>query len=227
MMAGETAFAEVGVAVLPGVVSSDLIPALCAVPEMASVGRPGARAFVVSESIQSLIGIDGSLTLLARKLVGPAARPVRVLCFDKTPETNWAVPWHQDRTIAVAGRVDVPGFGPWSFKQGTHHVEPPVGLLTAMVALRLHLDDCGSDNGPLMALSESWKLGRVAAGTIKAMAAAADNVMQMRVGAGGVVAMRGLTIHASAKASRPGHRRVIHVDYATHDLPAGLSWAMT
>ena len=45
-------------------------------------------------------------------------RPVRVLYFDKNPDANWAVPWHQDRTIAVAQRIDVPGYDMWSVKAG-------------------------------------------------------------------------------------------------------------
>jgi hypothetical protein len=41
-------------------------------------------------------------------------RPVRSIYFDKTPETNWMVAWHQDLTLSVRDRIDVAGFGPWS-----------------------------------------------------------------------------------------------------------------
>ncbi len=46
-------------------------------------------------------------------------------------------------------RHDVPGFGPWSVKEGVPHTEPPVALLEAMFTLRFHVDDCGLPNGPL------------------------------------------------------------------------------
>ena len=36
----------------------------------------------------------------------------RAILFDKTPDSNWKVPWHQDVAIAVAARHDEPGFGP-------------------------------------------------------------------------------------------------------------------
>jgi hypothetical protein len=49
---------------------------------------------------------------LVRPVLGPGAFAVRGLLFDKTPEANWGVPWHQDLTIAVKKRVEVPGFGP-------------------------------------------------------------------------------------------------------------------
>jgi hypothetical protein len=41
---------------------------------------------------------------------------------------------------------------------------------------------------------------------------------------GGVVTMCPLLLHASAKSATPGHRRVIHVEYACDDLPEGLEW---
>jgi hypothetical protein len=42
-----------------------------------------------------------------------------------------------------------------------------------------------------------------------------------------VVAMRGLTIHASERALRPSNRRVVHVDFSSASLPNGLEWALT
>ena len=42
--------------------------------------------------------------------------------------------------------------------------------------------------------------------------------------AGGIVAMCPLTLHASAAAEIPGHRRVIHIEFANEELPDGLDW---
>ena len=36
--------------------------------------------------------------------------------------------------------------------------------------------------------------------------------------------MRPLVLHASAAAQSPSHRRVIHIEYASEDLPNGLQW---
>jgi hypothetical protein len=36
--------------------------------------------------------------------------------------------------------------------------------------------------------------------------------------------MRPLLLHASASARVPGHRRVIHLEYAAESLPDGLEW---
>jgi hypothetical protein len=37
--------------------------------------------------------------------------------------------------------------------------------------------------------------------------------------------MKALTVHASDPAATPGHRRVLHLDFSTVDLPAPLEWA--
>ena len=82
-------------------------------------------------------------------LVGRNVFPVRAIFFDKTAESNWRVPWHQDLTIAVAEQIETPGFIAWSLKDGTLHVQPPREILAGRLALRLHLDDCRADNGAL------------------------------------------------------------------------------
>jgi hypothetical protein len=78
---------------------------------------------------------------LVEPILGRAAFAARAILFDKTPETNWKVPWHQDLTIAVQDKVEVTGYGPWSTKDGVAHVQPPVAILEAMLAVRIHLDD--------------------------------------------------------------------------------------
>jgi ectoine hydroxylase-related dioxygenase (phytanoyl-CoA dioxygenase family) len=188
----------------------------------------GQRAFDLhdSEAISALIASDGVFTAAATELMDAPCRAVRILMFDKTPDANWSVPWHQDRTVAVQGRADVEGYGPWSRKGGVLHVEPPAELLAGMVALRLHVDDCGEDNGALEVIPGSWKLGRVAAGEIAGIVSRGE-VQMLTARAGDVVAMRGLTLHASKRAERPVHRRVLHIDFTTRDLPPPLDWAMT
>jgi hypothetical protein len=74
--------------------------------------------------------------------LGSVAAPVKATLFDKTPDANWLVPWHQDLTISVKERVDIDGFGPWTVKAGVLSVQPPVSILERMLAIRIHLDDC-------------------------------------------------------------------------------------
>ncbi|MBB6254844.1 phytanoyl-CoA dioxygenase family protein [Nitrospirillum iridis] len=189
-------------------------------------GVPAARAGVRLRDVPGLaafLDTAGPVGRLAASALGADARPVRAVLFDKSVANNWALGWHQDRTIAVAERVEVPGYGPWSVKDGLTHVAPPADLLAGMATLRIHLDPVGPDNAPLLVAPGSHRLGRVAEADI------ADAVR--RCGQAACLAEPGdiwlyatLILHASAVAARPDRRRVLQVDYAAGDLPGGLRW---
>jgi len=173
-------------------------------------------------------GAEGWSDLLAvmTEIAGAAAaaelRPVRVIRFDKAADANWFVPWHQDRTVAMDRRDEAaPGFGPWSTKAGVPHAEAPASLLARMLTVRLHLDDCPVENGPLLVVPGSHGLHRdgqrpedVDARAVACTARAGDCVL-----------MRPLLWHASRKATKPAHRRVLHVEFGPQSPGAGLQWA--
>jgi phytanoyl-CoA dioxygenase PhyH len=190
-----------------------------------SADGPGARAFDLPQDIQAVIGEQGPVGALAASLAAGSVKPVRILFFDKTPASNWAVPWHQDRTIAVKERHDIEGYGPWTNKNGVVHVEPPVTVLESMLTLRLFIDDCGAENGPLEVARGSHRDGRVPAGNVKNIVEQSE-IFVGTGRSGDVLAMRLLVIHSSKRAQFPTHRRVLHVDYASLTLPAPLEWAL-
>lgn len=165
----------------------------------------------------------GPMHAIAAQHLGPAAQPVRAVLFDKTPATNWSLGWHQDRTIAVRARADVPGYGPWSTKQGIPHVEPPFAITEAMVTLRLHLDDTPADNAPLLIAPGSHRLGRIAEDAIAATVARCGTLACL-ANAGDVWCYATPILHASAAARGERHRRVLQVDYAATALPPPLVW---
>lgn len=150
---------------------------------------------------------------------------MRVVLFDKTPASNWAVPWHQDRTIAVKQRIEVDGYGPWSVKAGIPHVEPPLAIMQGMLTLRVFVDDCGENDGPLEVVLGSHGRGRVAAKeTGELLRGATVHVATGQ--AGDVLVMKTLAIHSSKRARTPAHRRVLHVDYASVALSPPLEWEL-
>ena len=156
-------------------------------------------------------------------MLGRQGRPVRAVLFDKTPELNWPLGWHQDRTIVVEKKVDAPGFGPWSVKQGLQHVEPPFAVIEGMATLRIHLDAVDAENAPLLVAPGSHRLGRVPIGEIEDVVArcGADACL---ADPGDIWAYATPILHASEAARRPGRRRVLQVDYAASDLPPPLLW---
>jgi hypothetical protein len=188
------------------------------------LGGSGAGTRVFGEpALDDLLGLKGSVGRLARDRLGPAARPVRAVLFDKSQACNWAVAWHQDRVVAVKTRVDVEGFGPWSTKAGVLHVMPPFDVLDGMLTLRLHLDACDEDNAALLVACGSHRLGRVVAEEAS-LAASRCRIVPCCAQAGDVWLYRTPVLHASERARAVSRRRVIQVDYAAAQLPGGLEW---
>lgn len=170
------------------------------------------------------VAATGPLAGLARMLLGPAARPVRSIFFDKSPDANWKVTWHQDLSIAVRGRVETPGYGPWSERDGFVQVRPPREVLDHIVTLRLNLDACGEDDGPLLIAPRTHSAGVIPERDIDPVKLE-STAIACTGNVGDVVAMKPLVIHSSRESRRPTHRRVLHVEYAAINLPDGLTWA--
>ncbi len=126
-------------------------------------GRGGVRNLLLDVPAVARLAISLAVRTVAEQVLGPHAFAVRALFFDKTPDANWKVIWHQDLTIAVERQVHVEGYGPWSVKDGVPHVQPPVEILEQMLAVRVHLDASGTDNGPVRVLSGSHRVGRLSA----------------------------------------------------------------
>ncbi|MFB2923598.1 phytanoyl-CoA dioxygenase family protein [Aerosakkonema funiforme] len=158
---------------------------------------------------------------LVEPILGKNAFPVRGIFFDKNPQANWGVSWHQDMTIAVKQRVNISGFWPWSIKDGIHHVQPPIPILERMLTLRIHLDDTLADNAPLQVIPGSHLHGYVKLENIQKLK---ENAVTCPVYSGGVLVMKPLLVHASQPAKQASHRRVIHIEFAAEELPGGLEW---
>lgn len=183
--------------------------------------RPGLRLREVTD-LPDLLEAQGTIGRIAARRLGPDARPVRAILFDKNHRTNWALGWHQDRTIAVTARCDVAGFGPWTIKHGMHHVAPPFALLAGMLTLRVHLDPVPLDNAPLLIAPGSHRT-LVAESDIERTVAACG-IHACLAEAGDVWAYATPILHASNAATRPKRRRVLQIDYAATALPGRLGW---
>jgi ectoine hydroxylase-related dioxygenase (phytanoyl-CoA dioxygenase family) len=196
-----------------------------AVAELPSRHRGGVRNLLQNSESVAALASAGPVKALADAALAAEAFSVRALLFDKVPAANWKAPWHQDTAIAVAERVEGPGFIDWSVKDGVTHVHPPVAVLERMVVLRVHLDDCGPDNGPLRVLPGSHQPGRLADAEIERWRQTTKEVICCAA-QGDVLIMRPLLLHASSAATSPSHRRVIHLEYACDALPGGLNWCV-
>jgi ectoine hydroxylase-related dioxygenase (phytanoyl-CoA dioxygenase family) len=219
----QQAIATRGWAVTDPVADSTTVTALRErVASFAQAGRGGARNLLDDPAIRALAA-GPTLRRFASAVLGDSCFAVRALFFDKTPDANWKVVWHQDLTIAVQQRADVPGFGPWTEKAGVPHVQPPAEVLQQMLAVRLHLDPCGTENGPVRVIDGTHRFGRLASQVIDELRAERPE-SECLAAEGALLAFRPLLLHASSPANRPGHRRVIHVEYAAQRLGEPLAW---
>lgn len=177
--------------------------------------------FDLSPDIRALAS-SVAVRALAEPVLGRGCFAVRATYFDKSPAANWALVWHQDRVIAVRERIDLAGWGPWANKGEVVQVQPPLRLLEGMLAVRVHLDDCGLENGPLRVLPGSHVHGRLDDRIDEWRARVKD--VACTAAAGDALVMRPLILHTSSRAASPNRRRIIHVEYAAEDLPGGLQW---
>jgi Phytanoyl-CoA dioxygenase (PhyH) len=185
-------FADQGVAIFEYVLTaSDLKVMDAAFPELAP-RTAGARSAAFSPDMQAWLAAHDGLNELASRLLQAPGRLSRLQAFDKSTGANWFVPWHQDR--AEDGQ------------------ERPGAQLERTVALRIHLDDCDENNGPLEVMPGSHTAGRLDAEAIAARTSVSTPLLCLTV-RGDILAMRPLLIHRSQRARAPAVRRVLHLEF--------------
>lgn len=171
---------------------------------------------------------SGDLLGLAKEFLRAKVNLVRVIFFDKSPEHNWSVSWHQDRTICVNTKVEIDGWKAWSIKDGIQHVQPPVEVLNSMITFRIHLDDVDEHNGCLKVIPGSHKKGVLSQTNIKTSVESHSSFL-CKASAGDALIMRPHIIHCSDKSNfsvKPiHHRRVVHMEFSSYKLPCPLNWA--
>jgi ectoine hydroxylase-related dioxygenase (phytanoyl-CoA dioxygenase family) len=186
--------------------------------------RAGVRHALRHPAFRELAG-DSRLLEIGRQILGPEAFPFSATLFDKSPEANWLVVWHQDTALPLRERSHVQGWGPWSIKEGVTYAHAPADALAQILALRVHLDDSTAENGPLRVLPGTHCRGVLSDDTIHELAEK-NWAAECLVSSGGVLAMRPLLVHASSKSREGSPRRVLHIEYASSRFPGkGLELA--
>jgi ectoine hydroxylase-related dioxygenase (phytanoyl-CoA dioxygenase family) len=186
--------------------------------------RAGVRHALQLPSVAALAR-DERLLTLARQVLGPKAMPFRATLFDKSPSSNWLVVWHQDTALPLRSKSAVAGWGPWSTKEGVIYAHAPAHALSRILALRLQLDDCTAENGPLRCLPSTHTHGVLSDDEIEGFVQRV-HPSEFLVPAGSVMGMRPLVIHASSKSRSELPRRVLHFEYSAADGFDGLELAI-
>ena len=215
-----------GVEIKSGLVSDDLIQSVLSEVNTSdqTMQKHGIRN--AEKKFASISNVINSSKIVeeAQRILGKDPQVVRVIFFDKTPEKNWLVTWHQDKTVALNQKFDLEGWERWTLKDGTHHVQPSVAVLDQMITIRLHLDPANDENGCLKVIPSSHKNGILKQKQIDKIVSEEDRVLCV-ADVGDAVIMRPHVLHASSKAIVPDHRRIVHVEFSGFELPEGIDWA--
>jgi ectoine hydroxylase-related dioxygenase (phytanoyl-CoA dioxygenase family) len=198
---------------------------------LAKLERDLAALQIDGAGARDLLDFPWCIALAQLILAHPHIRPflstdsVAVQCtyFEKSKEQNWLVPVHQDLSIPVREKMDHAELSGWSEKDGAIFVQAPQSVLQKIIAVRLYMDDCGVEDGPLRVVPGSHRLGRL---TNEQALIERDRLRETvcTVERAGTLVMKPLILHASSKASGSSKRRVLHFVYGPRELPYGLNW---
>ena len=168
---------------------------------------------------------NATASVLIRQVMGADAGVVRCLFFDKPPGRSWTLPWHRDRTIAIANPVsEMKTFSNLTKKAGVYHVNAPPEFLRHMLTLRFSLDPMLDENGPLVV--QSGKHWPIEDGNEESQVQA-EPFTKIFGQAGDMFVMRPLLPHSSLKSAESTQlrRRIIHIELSNiRHLPEGLEW---
>ncbi len=227
-------FTDEGYSLRKGVLSEaqldDVVRAIDHAKISATVRKRGAGVFAMRHLLKEVTEVrelaeSATILKMVKEILGGAAFPVRAVLLDNDPDAHWYMTWHQDLHIGVKKRLELPGFSTWSVKNGILHVQPPVEYLSRMLTVRLHLDDCLANDGALEVVPSSHYAGVLSKKRIDDLdAKGALNVCAAH--RGDILLMRPLLVHRSSPSLNDGHRRIIHIEYASENLPGGLEWAI-
>lgn len=210
-----------------------MVPGVLSALQCAEAGRKIVLADPAAGGTRNLLSQPWCDDMAARlrthpaitRCLGSSSTAVQCTYFEKSADRNWLVPFHQDLSIPVAAKVDDPSLCGWSEKEGTLFVRPPLDVLRSLVAVRLHLDDCGVDDGPLRVIPGDSQHTILPDEAIAALRAT-ETAVTCLASAGDALLLRPLLLHASSKGRGGSRRRVLHFVFGPAELPLGLRWAL-
>jgi ectoine hydroxylase-related dioxygenase (phytanoyl-CoA dioxygenase family) len=219
-----------GYTIIEGIFCADEIDAISESIIRANTSKPTFRKtedlFAIRQFLKEVPEaqtpiFNAKLKAVIVKYIGSDYFVVKSIYFDKPEHSNWFVAWHQDLTISVDKKLELPGFGRWTIKQDKYAVQPPLSILENIFTLRIHLDETNEENGALRVIPGSHLKG-VHNPSFKEQA---DKEEICRVRSGGIMIMRPLLQHASNRTTSKNRRRVIHIEFSNVKLPPGLVWS--
>ncbi|RLJ72096.1 phytanoyl-CoA dioxygenase family protein [Pedobacter alluvionis] len=176
------------------------------------------------KEVPDTIGLifNKKLKAIIQEIFGKDYFLVKSIYFDKPENSNWFVSYHQDLTISVNEKVEIPGFGPYTKKNDQFAVQPPLHILENNFTIRIHLDHTNEENGALKVITNSHSKGIYRPETIDW---SIEKEVSCNVARGAVMIMKPLLLHSSSRTTNNQKRRVIHLEFSNQTLPKELQWS--
>ena len=108
-------------------------------------------------------------------------------------------------------------------KAGVLHVQPPPEVMNGILAIRLHLDESGIDNGSLRVIAGSHREGRLSTERIGSWDK--EKSVTCTVPKGGALVMRPLLLHASSACAILEISQSDSPGVCRHRTPSGIGLA--
>ncbi|MGJ7606966.1 phytanoyl-CoA dioxygenase family protein [Variovorax sp. LT1R20] len=215
---------EAGYVLLPALLQAGHLDEVAASLEPWLQGAVGRRNLLMQPQCRDM-AVQLKTRLIETGLLDETSVAVQCTLFDKTADRNWLVALHQDTSIPASASPPDAAM-PVSIKEGEPYVQPAVVVLESLLAVRVHLDDCGVDAGPLRVVPGSHRAGRLGDAEARALRDLHGEVT-CTAARSDALAMRPLLLHASSRAQTPARRRVLHFLFGPARLPHGLVWNLT
>lgn len=223
-------FTKNGFAVLGNIYSDSEIAAIISCIESAAkdqkLGRGSKNLFAIRQVFRKIPQLK---SFVFKEKLGEVLQTVfnesyfltKAIYFDKPSESNWFVAYHQDLSISVDQKINIPYYKNWTFKKGQYGVQPPLAILEDIVTVRIHLDNTTKENGALKVIPCSHKKGIYRPETID-WNIETEHICEVEKG--GIMLMKPLTLHASNKTTNQKQRRVLHLEFSSKLLKKPLQW---
>lgn len=212
-----------GFEIIEGIYAEKEIAAILQVLEEKQVVKQfGVRAFLKSNpELNSLVFNENLLKIISN--ISKKAQLIKSIYFDKPPNANWIVNWHQDLTINVNQKIVTERFKNWRVLKERTVVQPSLTMLENIFTIRIHLDDCTKENGALRVIKNSHQQGVIEVKNGIDHLKNQEVICEVRKG--GILLMKPLILHFSKRTENNFNRRVIHLEFCDMELPEGLCWA--
>lgn len=142
--------------------------------------------------------------------------PNRAIGFVKSNDSNWSLPWHQDRVVAMGKKIESPKYSNWNRKSGVWHCEPTVDVLKDMAFAYIAFDENTDEAGGLELAVGTHRHGKILQSDIAAQIASSE-LITPAMAAGEVLLVSALTLHRSTLWSGKSQRRALRLDFRTGD----------